>query len=63
METATEVPRSGGVGDSFGSQSVEIGFVVAPQLDVFDPLTASDDVEGNIQDVVGFMIGRWTLRR
>jgi hypothetical protein len=55
-EATTEVPRSGGIGDSFGSQSVEIDFVVAPQLDVFDPLTTSEGVEGNVQDVVGFMI-------
>ena len=62
-EAATEVPGSGGVGDSFGSQSIEIDFVVAPQFEVFDPLTAGEDVEGNVQDVVGFVIGKMDLEQ
>ena len=60
-EATTEVPCRGGVGDSFGSQSIEIDFIVAPQFEVFDPLTASEDVEGNVQDVVGFVIGKMDL--
>ena len=49
------------VRDSFGSQSVEIDFVVAPQFEMFDPLTASEDIEGDVQDVVGFVIGKMDL--
>ena len=62
-EATTEVPGSGGVGDAFGSQSVEIDFVVAPQFEVFDPLTAGEDVEGDVQDVVGFVIGKMHLEQ
>jgi hypothetical protein len=61
-EATTEVAGSGGVGDSFGSQSIQIDFVVAPQFGVFNPLTAGEGVEGDVQDVVGFMIGKMHLK-
>ena len=32
---------------------VEIDLVVAPQLDVLDLLAAGQEVEGDVQDVVG----------
>ena len=62
-KATTEVTGSGGIGNSFGPQGIEIDFVVAPQLEVFDPLTASEDVEGNVQDVVGFVIGKMDLEK
>jgi hypothetical protein len=30
---------------------------------VFDPFTAGEDVEGNVQDVVGFVIGKMDLEK
>ncbi len=62
-EAAAEVAGSGGIGDALGSQGVEIDFVVAPQFEVFDPVTASEDVEGDVQDVVGFVIGKMHLEQ
>ena len=62
-KAAAEVPRRGGVGDSVGSQSVEIDLVVAPQFEVFDALTAGEDVEGDVQDVVGFVVGKMDLEQ
>ena len=54
-------PGGGGVGDALGAQGVEIDLVVAPQLEVFDPLAAGEDVEGDVQDVVGFVVGQMPL--
>ena len=60
-EAAAEVPCGGGVGDALGAQGVEIDLVVAPQFEVFDPLAAGEDVEGDVQDMVGFVIGQMPL--
>jgi hypothetical protein len=57
-EAAAEVPGSRGVGDPHGVQGVEIDLVVAPQLEVFDPFAAGQDVVGDVQDMVGFVIGQ-----
>ena len=56
-ETAAEVPLGGRVRDSLGSQRIEVDLIVAPQFEVFDVLAASEDVEGDVQDMVGFVVG------
>ena len=60
-EAAAEVPFGGGVGDALGAQGIEIDLVVAPQFDVLEALAAGEDVEGDVQDVVGFVIGEMAL--
>ena len=55
-EAAAEIPGGGGVGDPHGAQGVEIDLVVAPQLEVFDPFAAGQDIVGDVQDMVGFVI-------
>ena len=55
-ETAAEVAGRGRVGNSFGSQGIEVDLVVASQFEVLDSLAAGEDVEGNVQDVVGFVV-------
>ncbi len=55
-ETAAEVPLGGRVRDSLGSQRIEVDLIVAPQFEVFDALAASEDVEGDVQDIVGFVV-------
>ncbi len=60
-EAAAEVPGRGGVGDALGAQGVEIDLVVAPQFEVLDVCAAGEDVEGDIQDVVGFVVGLVSL--
>ena len=58
---ATEVSFRGRVGKSLSAQRVEIDRIGASQLNVLDPLSAGNDVEGDVQDVVGFMIGEMAL--
>ena len=41
-----------------GAQGVEVDRIVAAQLDVLEALSAGEDVEGDVQDVVGFVIGQ-----
>ena len=60
-EAAAEVAGGGGVGDALGAQGVEVDLVVASQFEVFDPFAAGQDVEGDVQDVVGFVIGEMPL--
>ena len=62
-EAAAEVPGGGGVGDPLGAEGVEIDLVVAPQLEVFDPFAAGQDVEGDVQHMVGFVIGQMPLEQ
>ena len=60
-EAAAEISGGGGVGDALGAQSVEIDLVVAPQLEMLDFLAAGQDVVGDVQDMVGFVIGQVPL--
>src|SRR5208283_1795613 len=57
-EATAEIPGCGGVGDTHGAQSVEINLVVAPQFEMLDFLAAGQDVIGDIQDMVGLVIGQ-----
>src|SRR5271157_2343121 len=60
-KAAAEVAGGRGIGDALGAQGIEIDFVVAPQFDVFDPLAAGQDVERDVQNVVGFVVGQMPL--
>src|SRR5208337_3202525 len=62
-EASAEVPGGRGVGDTLGAQSVEIDLIVAPQFEMFDPFASSEDVEGDVQDMVGFVIGQMPLEQ
>ena len=44
-----------------GSQGVEIDLIVASQFEMFDPRAPSRDVEGDVENVVGFVIGEVTF--
>src|SRR5271157_2187300 len=56
-EAAAEIPGCGGVGDTHGAQGIEINLVIAPQFEMLDFLAAGQDVVGDIQDMVGLVIG------
>jgi hypothetical protein len=56
-EAAAEVARGGGVGDAVGAEGIEVDDVVAPQLDVVEAGAVAQGVAGEVQDVVGLMIG------
>ena len=58
LEPAAEVSRGGGIGNSPGAEGVEIDFVVASPLQMLDLAAAGQDIEGNIQDVIGLVIGK-----
>ena len=46
-----------------GPEGIEIDLVVAAQFDVFEAAAAGEDVEGDVQDVVGFVIGEMALEQ
>src|SRR5262249_19036987 len=60
-EAAAEVPRRGGVGGAEGAQGIEVDLVVAPQFEVFDARATGQEIEGDVQDVVGFVVGQVSL--
>ena len=62
-EAAAEVAGGRRVWDSFGSQSIEVDLIVAPQFEVFDPLAAGEDIECDVQHVVGFVVGQMPLEQ
>src|SRR3954462_201247 len=47
----------GGVGDASGAERAEVGLVVAAELDMFEASPAGEEVERDVQDVVGFVVG------
>ena len=51
-------PSVVGSGNRAGAQGIEIDLVVATQFEVFDSFAAGEDVEGDVQDMVGFVIGK-----
>ena len=55
-EAAAEVPGGGRVGDPFGPERIEVDLVLAPPLDVFEASAACEEIEGDVQDVVGFVV-------
>ena len=62
-EAAAEVSGGGRVRDSRGSQRIEVNLVIAPQFEVLNALAARDDIEGNVQDMVGFVIRQMPLEQ
>ena len=57
-EAAAEVACGRGIGEPLGSEGIEIDLIVASSLDVFDPLAASEEIEGDVEHMVGFVIGQ-----
>jgi hypothetical protein len=62
-ESPAEITRGSGVRNSLGTQGVEIDLVVAPKFKVFHSLTAGNNVKGNVQDMVGFVIGQMPFEK
>ena len=62
-ETAAEVAGGGGIGDAVGTQGIEEDDVVAPQLDVIEAGTVAQRVVGDVEDVVGFVVGEVELEQ
>ena len=62
-EAPAKITFGRGVGNSLGAQGVEIDFVVATQFEMLDPLATGDDIESDVQDMVGFMVGQMTFEK
>ena len=62
-EAPAEITFGGGIGNSLGAQGVEIDYVGATQFEMFDPLATGDDIEGDVQDMVGFVIGQMSFEK
>jgi hypothetical protein len=60
-EATAEVAGGGRVRDAIGAQGVEVDLVIAPQFEVLDAQAAGEDVEGDVQDMVGFVVGPMLL--
>jgi hypothetical protein len=62
-EAPAEITLGGGIGNSLGAQGVEIDFVVATQFKMFEVPATGDDVESDVQDVVGFVVGQMAFEK
>jgi hypothetical protein len=62
-ETAAEVAGGGGIRDAVGAQGVEEDDVIASQLDVIEAGTVAQRVVGDVEDVVGFVVGEVELEQ
>ncbi len=62
-EASTKVAGGGGVGDTASAERVEEGLVVAAQLDVLQTGTFAQGVVGNVEDVIGLVVGQMDLEQ
>jgi hypothetical protein len=62
-EPAAEVPRGGRVGDQIRAQRVHVGGVMPQPLDVLQPGAAAGHVVGEVQHVIGLLIGQVHLQQ
>ena len=58
VEAAAEVAGGGRVGDAVGPERIEVDLIVAAQFEMFDATAAGEEIEGDVQDVVGFVVGQ-----
>ena len=62
-EPATEVARGGGIGDALGIQGVEISLVVSEPLQMLELGAAGQDVQGDVQDMIGLVVGEMAFEQ
>lgn len=53
----------GRVGYSLSLQSIEICFVIVEKFEVFDTFAAAENVIGEVENVVGFMVRQMELKQ
>ena len=63
FESTTEISRGGWIGDPLRTQRVEIGFVVAFQLKIFQTPPVTQRVVGDVEHVIGFVIGEMEMQQ
>ncbi len=57
-ESSAEVASGGGIGDAACPESIEEGFIVAAEVDVLKAGAVAQSVVGDVEDVVGLVIGQ-----
>ena len=62
-EASTEIASGGGVGDALSAEGVEEVDVVAAQFDVLNAVAVAEGVIGDIQYMIGFVIGEVNLEQ
>ena len=62
VEAPAEVPGGRRIGDPLGAERVEEDLVVAAELDVLKTGAIHDAVVGDVQNVVGFVVGQMELQ-
>jgi hypothetical protein len=62
-EAAAEIAGRRGVRDAAGAQGIKEGLVVAAQLDVVEAAALTRGVVGDVEGVVGFVIGQVDLEQ
>ena len=62
-EAPAEVAGGRGVGDAVRAQGIEKGVVVAPQFQVLETGAVAERVVGDVEDVVGLVIGQVNLEQ
>src|SRR5512135_8134 len=55
-EPPAEVSRGGGIGDPLGAQGIEVALVIASPFEMLELVSPGQDVEGDVQDVIGLMV-------
>src|SRR6202044_991078 len=63
VEAAAEVAGGGRVGDAIGPERIEVDLVVAAQLEMFHATAAGEEIQGDVQDMVGFVVGQMALEQ
>ena len=56
-EPPAEISGRGGIGDPLGAQGIEVDLVVASQFEMLELGAPGQDVEGDVQHVIGLMVG------
>jgi hypothetical protein len=46
-----------------GSQRIEVDLIVAPPFEVLDPPAAGEEIEGDVEHMVGFVVGEMLLEQ
>ena len=61
-EPSTKVTRGCGIGNPLSSQGIRIGFVVSSQFEMFQAGASGEQVEGNVEHMIGFGIRHVKLK-
>ena len=61
LEPPAEIAGGGGIGNPLGPQGIEVDLVVTSQFEMLELVSSGQDVEGDVQHVIGLMVRQVTL--